>query len=533
MNETIARYKNAVLTYWTGREPRQKIWLVAGLILILLMAAALTYFSTKQNFVPLYSQLSLQETGQIKETLDGKGIPSRVSKDGMTIEVPDNQVDSLKVELAAEGLPQSGSIDYSIFSDSSGFGMTDNEFSVMERAAMQTEIANLIKNIDGVQNANVVITLPEESVWLNSSQESATAAVVLDLKLGTQLDQDRVKGLYHLISKSVPNLPIENIVISDQNFNSYGYDAGSAGDSTLAAFEQQRGIQKEIEQDMTRNLQQMLGTMIGPDKVLISVTTDIDFTQENRTEQLVEPVDEENMEGISVSVERISEAYTGEGSVPEGGTAGTGEGIPNFVEGEGNENSEWERTEDRINNEVNRINREITESPYQIRNVGVQVMLEPPEGMDAIPAQQIADIQQILGTIVRTTLPEVDGQPLSQEEINSKIVVTSHQFAGKAEEVAPDTGQGVPTWLYVLAAVLALVVLVLVIMLARNRKQVAIEESMEEMTLDSVALPTEEVPDLPVEGSGPAHEKRKQLENMAKEKPEEFSKLLRSWLSED
>lgn len=56
---------------------------------------------------------------------------------------------------------------------------------------------------------------------------------------------------------------------------------------------------------------------------------------------------------------------------------------------------------------------------------------------------------------------------------------------------------------------------------------------MEEMTLDSVALPTEEVPDLPVEGSGPAHEKRKQLENMAKEKPEEFSKLLRSWLSED
>lgn len=132
------------------------------------------------------------------------------------------------------------------------------------------------------------------------------------------------------------------------------------------------------------------------------------------------------------------------------GTAGTGEGIPNFVEGEGNENSEWERTEDRINNEVNRINREITESPYQIRNVGVQVMLEPPEGMDAIPAQQIADIQQILGTIVRTTLPEVDGQPLSQEEINSKIVVTSHQFAGKAEEVAPDTGQGVPTWLYVL-----------------------------------------------------------------------------------
>ncbi|MCM2674741.1 flagellar basal-body MS-ring/collar protein FliF [Alkalicoccobacillus plakortidis] len=533
MNETIARYKNGIQTYWTEREPGQKRWLIIGFILIVFMIVALTYFSTRQTYVPLYSQLSLQETGQIKETLDSKGISSRVSKDGMTIEVPESQVDSLKVELAAEGIPQSGSIDYTVFSDSSGFGMTDNEFSVMERAAMQTEISNLIKNIEGVQNANVIITLPEESVWLNSSQESATAAVVLDLKLGTQLDPDRVKGLYHLISKSVPNLPIENIVISDQNFNNYTYESNSYGDSTLAAFEQQRGIQREIEQDMTRNLQQMLGTMIGPDKVLISVTTDIDFTQENRTEQLVEPVDEENMEGIAVSVERIAEAYTGEGTVPEGGTAGTGEGIPNYVEGEGNENSEWERTEDRINNEVNRINREITESPYQIRNVGLQVMLEPPEGMDTIPAQQIADIQQILGTIVRTTLPEVNGEQLTQDEVNSKIVVTSHQFAGKTVQADTEIGQAIPTWLYALAGVLLLVVIVLVIILARSKKQVELEETVEELEIDSEVASKPEIPDLPSEGSGPAHEKRKQLESMAKERPEEFSKLLRSWLAED
>ncbi|TSB46407.1 flagellar basal-body MS-ring/collar protein FliF [Alkalicoccobacillus porphyridii] len=533
MNETVANYKKMVQAFWTEKEPKQKRWLIVGLALIILFIAALTYFSTRQHFVPLYSQLSLQETGQIKETLDSKGISSRVSKDGMTIEVPENRVDALKVELAAEGIPQSGSIDYSIFSESSGFGMTDNEFSVMERAAIQTEIENLIKNIDGVQNANVMITMPSESVWLNSAQEAATAAVVLDLKYGTQLDTDRVRGLYHLISKSVPNLPIDNIVISDQNFNSYSFENASNGDSTLAAFEQQRSIQREIEQDLTRNLQQMLGTMIGPDKVVISVTTDIDFTQENRTEQLVEPVDEENMEGIAVSVERISEAYTGEGTVPEGGTAGTGEGIPNYVEGAGNENSEWERTEDRINNEVNRINRDIIESPYQIRNIGLQVMLEPPEGMDTLPAQQIADVQGILGTIIRTTLPEVDGQALSQEEINSKIIVTSQQFAGKAAQEEPATIAAIPTWLYVLAVLLAVIIIVLVLLLVRNRKREQLEAMVEEQEVNSIASEETKVPELPTEGSGPAHEKRKQLESMAKEKPEEFSKLLRSWLSED
>ena len=36
---------------------------------------------------------------------------------------------------------------------------------------------------------------------------------------------------------------------------------------------------------------------MGHDKVVVSVTADIDFTQENREENLVTPVDEENMAG--------------------------------------------------------------------------------------------------------------------------------------------------------------------------------------------------------------------------------------------
>lgn len=48
---------------------------------------------------------------------------------------------------------------------------------------------------------------------------------------------------------------------------------------------------------------------MGQDKVVVSVTADIDFTKENRTEDIVEPVDKENMEGIAVSAEKVSETY--------------------------------------------------------------------------------------------------------------------------------------------------------------------------------------------------------------------------------
>ena len=50
---------------------------------------------------------------------------------------------------------------------------------------------------------------------------------------------------------------------------------------------------------------------MGTDKVVVSVTADIDFTQENREENLVTPVDEENMEGIAISAQKITETYTG------------------------------------------------------------------------------------------------------------------------------------------------------------------------------------------------------------------------------
>ena len=71
-----------------------------------------------------------------------------------------------------------------------------------------------------------------------------------------------MRGLYHLVSRSVPNLPIENIGISDQMFNSYLYEDDNTS-SILSAYEQQRKIQKDIERDITQSIQQMLGSMIN------------------------------------------------------------------------------------------------------------------------------------------------------------------------------------------------------------------------------------------------------------------------------
>ena len=64
------------------------------------------------------------------------------------------------------------------------------------------------------------------------------------------------------------------------------------------------------------------------------------------------------------------------------------------------------KSDDTINYEINRIRKEIVESPYKIRDLGIQVMVEPPEAENpnSLPQERVDDITNMLATIVRTSI---------------------------------------------------------------------------------------------------------------------------------
>ncbi|WP_046175058.1 flagellar basal-body MS-ring/collar protein FliF [Domibacillus indicus] len=523
MNETIKQQLARIKEYWNTRSKKQKIVGTAFFFFFILALSLIVYFATRTTMAPLYSELSPSEIGAVKENLDGRGIPYEITEGGTGILVPEESVDTLKVDLAAEGLPQSGKIDYSFFSQNAGFGMTDNEFNVLKLDAMQTELGTLIEGIDGVKDANVMINLPQEQIFVTEEAEQASASIVLNTEPGYQFDEKQIKSLYHLVSKSVPNLPTENIAIMNQNFEYY--DMAGSGSSSGDSFEQQMAVKKQVERDVQRQVQSMLGALMGNDKVVATVTADIDFTQENREENLVEPVDEENMEGIQISAQRITETYTGDaagaGGIPQAEDAGD---TATYLEG-ATGSGDYERTEETINNEVNRIRREITESPYKIRDLGIQVMVEPPTPDDpnTMPDQSVEDIQQLLGNIVRTSIDESYNTELTDQALEEKITVSVQQLNGKVsfEEEPAST---IPWWVYLIGGILVVIIGVLIFMMVRRRREEEEEEFEDDVTEENIEeLLTE------TESST----RRRQLETMAKDKPEEFAKLLRTWLSEE
>ena len=522
MNEKVKeRFQSTREAIGAMPTKRKLVWGIV-LVAILAIAVALTLFLSNPNMAPLYTNLSAQEAGEVTEKLTADGVKSEIkaTSNGVSVYVPNEMVDQLKVSLAAAGIPKSGAIDYSFFSENAGFGTTDREMAVIERSAMQTELERLITQIEGINAAKVVISIPEKSVFLAEDQGEPTASVVLNLGAGTNLEPGTVKGLYHLISKSVPNLKPENISVMDQYFTYYDLDqstmAGGGSSDPLA-------LKKQVEKDVRQQIQQMLSTLLGERSVLVSVTADIDTAQTQEEQKLVTPVDEENMQGIVTSAERIAEAYTG--GTGTGTAAGTGENdTVNFPAATGTGTEESEKNHEIINYEVNRITKQIQNAPYTIRDLGVQLIVEPPDGATAIDPQLEGDLETMMYSIIRTSLAKTD-VALTDAELEQKVVVVSRPFAD-VEEVAP-LATPTPWWMYAAAAG-AVVLLALVFFAMRKRKAAAVEETTE------WEVPYEdEVPDLDLEERGEGAVKKKQLEKLAESNPEEFAKLLRTWMSEE
>ncbi|WP_017185476.1 flagellar basal-body MS-ring/collar protein FliF [Alkalibacillus haloalkaliphilus] len=525
MNETVQQYRNKITEFWQTRTNPQKSLLIGGALALLVLLISITVFASSPKMVPLYSNLSLEEAGELRDELQSRGVSHEIEHGGTTILVPESQSDELLVELAAQGMPNSGNIDYSFFSENVSWGMTDEERQIIELDALQTELSNLISNISGISDANVLINQAQETVFVADDVGDSSASIVINTEYGQNFDQNQVQSLYHLVSRAVPNLEPENIVIMNQHFEYYDLENTSGGATNTYA--QHQEVRKDIERDIQRRVQQLLGTMIGQEKVVVSVTSDIDFSQENRVEEIVEPVDMDTMEGLPVSVDRVTETYAGyDGSGLVDGEADV-PNLPAVIE-DGEEVTQYENVRETINNEFNRARSEIVESPYEIRDLGIQVAVDNTveEGGEIIQLseqEQLAveeDIQSILASIIQTSVPG-DAEVIEPAD---KVSIVFQEFSGVPDFESPTTP--IPTWLYILGAIMILIIIVLFFMLVRNKNEdgatEVVEEQHETTDVDYSIEQVETESDV----------RRKQLEQMAKEKPEDFAKLLRSWIDE-
>src|SRR5690606_27706048 len=105
MKEKLNQLKEQLKLLWENSTKKQKIifFSVSGVLIALI--AIITIFTSTTKYVPIYSNLSLEEVGQIKEELESRNIPYELEDGGTTIKVPVDTIYQILLYLAGEGIP--------------------------------------------------------------------------------------------------------------------------------------------------------------------------------------------------------------------------------------------------------------------------------------------------------------------------------------------------------------------------------------------------------------------------------------------
>ena len=105
MNERFTKIKTDLTTFWSSRTKKQKNTYIIIDVGYRFIAAVLTFFLSRTEYVPLYTDVSSGGNWTYKRAADSQGVQSQVAPGGTSILVPKNRVDDLLVSLAAEGFP--------------------------------------------------------------------------------------------------------------------------------------------------------------------------------------------------------------------------------------------------------------------------------------------------------------------------------------------------------------------------------------------------------------------------------------------
>lgn len=194
----------------------KKQLLVAGtLFTIIFILLTASYFAfLRPSYVVLYDNIREADTSAIIAELEQEGVDYQLKDKGRKILVPEGDISKAKIVIAASPISTGSDVGFELFNESD-MGLTDFAQKINFQRALQGELARTIMGMDDIERARVHLSLPERSLF-RADSSPPKAAVTIQTSNGKTLSSRKVLGLQELISSSVPNLTLNNVVILDE-----------------------------------------------------------------------------------------------------------------------------------------------------------------------------------------------------------------------------------------------------------------------------------------------------------------------------
>ncbi|MBE0554680.1 MAG: flagellar M-ring protein FliF, partial [Rhodobacteraceae bacterium] len=144
-----------LLSIWAALDGRRRALVAGATVAVFLAVIALSRMAASPDLALLYAGLEGAAAGEVIAALDQRGIAHEVRGD--SIWVPAAERDSLRMTLAAEGLPANSGSGYELLDGLSGFGTTAQMFDAAYWRAKEGELARTIQSNPQIRAARVHI----------------------------------------------------------------------------------------------------------------------------------------------------------------------------------------------------------------------------------------------------------------------------------------------------------------------------------------------------------------------------------------
>ena len=292
---------------------QQKMGLILAFSTIIALVAGGWMWNQAPDYKVLFSNVSDRDGGAIIASLQKMNVPYKFADGGGAILVPANAVHDARLKLASEGLPKGGLVGFELM-ENQKFGTSQFLEQVNFQRALEGELARSIQAVAAVSSARVHLAMAKQSVFMRE-QQKPSASVMVNLYPGRSLDPQQVNAIVHLLSSSVPNLPLKNVTVVDQH-GSLLSKTDESNPGTGLDPNQLKYLQA-LEQSYVKRIEAILTPIVGLENVRAQVAADVDFAHSERMDEIYKP----NQDPVNSTVrsQQTSESTTsghGEGGVP-------------------------------------------------------------------------------------------------------------------------------------------------------------------------------------------------------------------------
>lgn len=533
MPEKMKEIGNKILEWWKKFSTKQKTLMISLTAIVMIALIILAIVMSRPEKTTLITCEDTAQAAKVQELLEGEGIESTVSRDGLsfTIDVKDEAAANMLLGANAIRATEP-SIDDVV---SGGFSTTEADKEKRYKQYREERYAYFLETLDNVEEASVSLDIPANDGTIISQEQDTYVAVKLNLS-GT-MTEEQAAGIAQYLATSVGNDDTNSVHIIDTKGNVLfsGVDSSTAVGLTST----QLSYQTKAENKVKAEIKDILMNSGVYNSVEVGLHLKLDFDQVKETDH-----DFYVHEGQDQGYKTSESEYE---SVAEGGVSGipgtdSNDDTPTYVMEDGN--TTHQEVTDRTTNYSP--SEKITET-----SKGIGGMVPEESSITVVATNYVTYSEDVLranGTLDNMTFGEFRAQndqwvkTTADQELYDMVANATGISADNISIVTYDVPDFIPseesgrTWTdYMQIALAVLIFALLGYVVFRSTRKETEAEMEPELSVEALLETTKEAEQNELEdiGYNEKSETRLLIEKFVDENPEAVASLLRNWLNEE